>query len=82
MIATNFRKYTEAQNAQMELDLVGTIGASEKQRECNWQWMMTISTVIKATVKAAPEWFKEQAERAKALAREIKAAYMALAFKA
>jgi hypothetical protein len=77
MIAANLRKHPDAMLRQLELDLAGTIGATETQRAAFWTWLMNTAKVIKRRV-VIPAWWKETKARAVKLAKAIQAACLHL----
>lgn len=80
MIATNFRKYPDAQLAQLELDLGGVVGADEQQRGAFWSWLMNTGTFIDLPKRPAPAWWAAAKRKAVALAKSVKTALLAFVF--
>lgn len=71
-IASNFRKYPEAQVRQLELDLSGVVDVSDVQHECFWAWLMNSCKVIVLPKLKLPEWVKAARRKARALAMSVK----------
>lgn len=78
MIATNFRKFADALIAQMELDLSGTMGASEEQRAAWWSWLMLTGAPQAAPGAARPSWWVALRRAAAKLSRAVRAACLGL----
>ncbi len=80
MIAANFRKFPDAQLAQLELDLAGVVGASDAQRSAFWAWLMKAAQVLELPALPRPAWWVAAKARALELAKRIKGAIVALVF--
>lgn len=80
MIATNFRKHPDAQMVQMELELSGTCGADENQRNAFWVWLLNTGKVLHLPTLLRPEWWVAAQNRTKKLAMAVKNALQPLNF--
>ncbi len=80
MIAANFRKFPEAQMAQMELDLSGTVGTDEVQRASFWSWLMNTGKVLALPGLPRPAWWVAARRAAQKLAKAVKMALLPLNF--
>lgn len=75
-IASNFRKFPEAQLLQMELDLSGVVGASDEQRGCFWDWLMDSCKVKTLPKFPVPDWVRVAKRKTASLALAVKAAVL------
>lgn len=80
MIAANFRKHPDAQLVQMELELGGTCGADENQRNAFWMWLLNTGKVLNLPALPRPTWWVAARNAAKELAMAVKKALQPLNF--
>ena len=78
MIAANYRRHADALIAQMELDLSGTIGASEEQRAAWWAWLMNTGTPQAIPATTTPAWWVAAKRAAMKIAQAVKTALLSL----